>query len=245
VTRWQKALSDFGYPHSIVSPEQVHGAFSAETELGARQGFTPVILVPELWCTTRVAPEKRTRSVRRLPLNVYDAAFGREFLARRFARLYDDLDLDPECLDPALFAALRPVAPRVLQPGLGLLRRYNRASGSMESVPQVAIMRIPTPESHAITAYLDWGGWNAAPSPLEIVAVSRHWGEAYGARLIAMGSAQLEFTVARRPTSHREAVALLKEQYCFAPDNWDSDQTGLEEAAAELQVSDTWFFWWD
>lgn len=245
VTRWQKALRDFGYPHKIVSPRQVHEALRTEEEIGAREGFTPVIIVPGLWSSERVAPEKRTKQALGLLGGKCDASFGREFLARKFAALYDDFELDPEGLDPALFDTLRPVSPVAVEPGLWLLRRYNRETRSMEDLPQVSIMRIPTTESHTIPVHLDWGGWNAAPTPLEIVAVSRYWGESYGARLTAIGSAQLEFTVTRKPAGHAEAVTLLKEQYCFAPDNWQNDRNMLEEAAAELLVSDTWFFWWD
>lgn len=241
-TRWLKA-SDFGYPHSIVSPAQVPEALRAEDELGAREGFTPVIIVSEIGNQRRITPEQRTKRALRLLKGKCDASSGREFLARRLARLYENLELDSEC-DPALFDSLQPVAP-VAESRIWLLQQYNRETRAMEDLPQVAIMRIPTTESHTIPVYLDWGSWNDVPSPLEIVAVSRYWGERYGARLIAIGSDKLEFTVARKPAGHAEAVALLKEHYCFAPDNWGYDRNGLEQAAAELQVSDTWFFWWD
>ena len=209
-THWLKA-SDFGYPYSIVSPAQVPEALRAEDEIGGREGFTPIIIVSEIWSRRRVAPEKRTKRALKLLRGKCDASSGREFLARKLARLYENLALDSEC-DPGVFDSLQPVAPTGVAPGLWLLRQYNRETRAMEDLPQVAIVRIPTTESHTIPVYLDWGSWNDVPSPLEIVAVSRYWGERYGARLIAIGSDKLEFTVARRPADHAEAVALLKEQ---------------------------------
>jgi hypothetical protein len=245
ITRWQKALADFGFPYIVVPPQKAGEELEVEDKIGLQQGFTPIIIVPGLWNSTRVSARARLRKVRELPLDAYDAAFGREFLTGEFGRLYEDHEFDPECLDPAVFDALQAIAPKSVPSGLNLLQRYNLETRSMESVPELAIMRIPTTDTHTVPVYLDWGGWNAVPSPLEIVAVSRHWGELYGARLTAIGSDVLEFTVARRPTTHSAAVALLKEQYCFAPDNWENDQQVLEEAAAQLLVSNTWYFWWD
>lgn len=178
-TRWLKA-SDFGYPHTIVAPAQVPEALRAEDEIGAREGFTPVVIVSEIWNRRRIAPEKRNKRALQLLRGKCDASSGRAFLARRLARLYENLELDSEC-DPGLFDSLQPVAPASVEPGLWLLREYNRETRSMEDLPQVAIMRIPTTESHTIPVYLDWGSWNDVPSPLEIAAVCRYWGERYGA----------------------------------------------------------------
>lgn len=245
MTRWQKALADFHFPYTLVASTQAEAALDAERQAGIQEGFSPVIVVPGYWNSTDVSAAARIKQVRKAPLDRFDAAFGRDFLARQFDVLYEDLALDPECLDPAVFDALQPVAPRVRASGLQSLRQYNRDAQAMEPLAEVAMMRIPTPDVHTILAYLDWGGWNAVPSSLELVAVCRHWGETYGAQLAVVGSDTLEFTVARRPATHTEAIALLKEQYCFAPDNWEGEKSGLEEAAAELQASDTWFFWWD
>lgn len=245
VTRWQKALADFQFPYTLVASTQAEAALDAERRAGLQEGFCPVIVVPGYWNSTDETAAARITRMRKAPLDRFDAAFGKDFLAKQFAVLYEDLALDPECLDPKVFDTLKPVAPRSRPPNLQSLQRYNRDAQAMEPLPEVAMMRIPTADAHTILAYLDWGGWNAVPSSLELVAVCRHWGERYGALLAAVGSDTLEFTVARRPATHADAVALLKEQYCFAPDNWAGDWSGLEEAAAELQASDTWFFWWD
>ena len=247
VTRWRKALSDFGFPHIVLAAEGCAEVLKAEQEQGIREGFAPVVIVPGYWNSTQMSADKRARRALKLITPQYGAAHGREWLATRFARIQVDLEqyADEEDVDPALLDTLRPVEVKPREPGLHLLRRYNAVTQSMEYRPQVAIMRIPTRESHTIPVYLDWGGWNAVPSPLEIAAISRHWGETYGAELAAIGSDTLEFTVRRKPASHAEAVALLKEQYSFAPDTWEYDRDMLEGAAAELRNGDSWFFWWD
>lgn len=242
---WLQALSDFGYPHSIVSGVQAPAALQADTVLGAREGFSPVIIAPGHWNSDPIPPQKRTARALKMLRERCDAAAGKEFLEQCLAQLYDDLELDPECLDPAVFDTLQPVAAPHTRSGLALLQRYDKASRSFEPEPRVAIMRIPTTDASTIPAHLDWGGWNSVPSSIELVATSRYWGERYGARLVAIGSDVLEFEVARKPASRTEAIALLREQYCFAPDNWENDRNTLEQAAAELQVNDTWFFWWD
>jgi hypothetical protein len=244
-TRWLQALTDFGYPYRIVAGEQAVAAFDAEAEIGARDGFSPVIIAPGYWNSSHISPDTRAARAVKMLREPCDAAAGRDFLEQLLVQLYDDLEFDPACIDPAVFDNLQPVAPPPVDSGLAALQRHNQETRSMELVPRVAIMRIPTTDSTTIPAYLDWGGWNSVPSSIEIVAIARHWNETYGARLIAVGSDVLEFKVARKPASHAEACALLQEQYCFAPDNWENDRDCLEEAAARLQVADSWFFWWD
>jgi hypothetical protein len=239
---WQKDLADFGFPYRVVASEQAEAALEADRQVGLQEGFCPVIIVPGLRNLRRVSARARIRKARKV--DAFDAAFGRAFLAREFAQLREALARDEEC-DPEVFDKLQPVAPQTLMSGLFLLRQYNPATRSMDPLPEVAIMRVPTTDSVTIPVYLDWGSWNAVPSPAEIVAVCRYWGEAYGARLTVIRSDALEFTVARKPATHAAAVALLKEHCCFSRDIWENDRGDLEQSAAQLRVSDTWFFWWD
>ena len=241
-TQWRTWLDEFGFPYNIVASEQAVAALEAERQVGLREGFSPIIIVPGLRNERRMSLRARLRAARKL--DGHDAAFGRAFLAREFAQLREALASDPEC-DPGVFDRLEPVAPQPLMSGLFLLRQYNPATRAFEPLPEVAIMRIPTTDSTTIPVYLDWGSWNAVPSPAEIVAVCRYWGEVYGARLTVIRADALEFTVARQPATHAEAVRLLKEHCCFSRDIWGDDLGDLEQSAAQLRVSDTWFFWWD
>lgn len=244
IGRWRRALADFGFPFRIVTHDDAMDAFETELTLGTAEGFTPVFIVPGLWSSTAIAAAKRIAKAQRQTGGI-GAEAGRAYLAARFAQLARDREADPDCIAPALFDTLDPVPPPPAHRGLLLLKRYDPSTRALEPVPEVAIMRIPTAHRHTIPLYLDWGGWNAVPAPAEIAAVALHWQQAYGARLLAIGSDRLEFAVSRRPASHAEAIVLLKEQFVFAPDNWENDRSMLEDAAAHLQVADSWVFWWD
>lgn len=242
--RWEKALSDFGYPYQIVSGDKAEAVFEAEKQFGAEEGFSPIIIVPGLWFSESIKAQRRAKQGLASISERYNAVFGKAFLADRLDGLYRAFEHDAE-VDSRLFDLLQPIAAQTQPTGIMLLRQYNPSARTMETVEVAALMRIPTPHAYWIPVYLGWGSWNSVPSPLEIAAVARHWGETYGATLIAMTSDQLEFSVARKPATHQEAVALLKEHYCFAPDTYELDRSYLEQAAAELLVLDSWTFWWD
>jgi uncharacterized protein DUF4253 len=242
--RWQKALADFGFPHQLVSGDKAEEVFKTEQELGRQQGFTPVILIPDRWSSTSVPADERTKAARDVLAGGVTAAFGKRLLTGWFKSYFEDRE-DPEAPGVELFDELRPVPPQAASSGIGLIRDYDPNARSFSPFAEVAIMRIPTVHSYEIPVYLDWGGWNACPASLEMAAVGRYWEETHGARLVAMGSDKLEFHVSRTPANHAEAIALLKEHLSFAPENLEFDQDMLEGAAAELQVRDSWFFWWD
>jgi hypothetical protein len=234
-----------GLPFNLVAGESAIQAFKAEQQLGRQQSFTPIILVPGLWSSDQIPAAERTRRARQL-LGPADAtSAGKQFLAERFREGYDYPDRDPEQPGPEIFDALRPGQADAFLTELSLHKDCDPYTRSSSPFDQVAIMRVPTVQSYEVPVYLDWGGWNACPSPLEIAAVGRYWEGTHGATLVAMGADKLEFSVTRRPANHAEAVALLKEHLSFAPDNAELDQDMLEEMAAELQGSDYWFFWWD
>jgi hypothetical protein len=105
------------------------------------------------------------------------------------------------------------------------------------------LVRVPATSAEELPAYFELGGWHAMPESETIVAVARYWRETYAAELVAIAFDALEFYAPRKPQDHLAAIALLKEQYVFAPDSFDV--TDLERAAAQLRASSSWGFWWD
>jgi hypothetical protein len=203
------------------------------------------VIVPGYWNSATDSPAARIRQAERQIGDGITPEKARAFFAGRLDQMAADMEQDPECPDPALFDTLREVEAAPPKPGLSALTWYDKAARTMLPVPEVAILRVPTTDRHTIPLYLDWGGWNAVPSSHDLAAVARYWHETHGADLVAVGSDTLEFTFTRRPANHAEAAALLKEQYLFAPDNWECEQGVLEQAAAELRAADSWTFWWD
>ena len=107
----------------------------------------------------------------------------------------------------------------------------------------VCIVLIPTLRSWEAAAYLHFGGWNACPAPWVHVAYAREWSARFGARLVALTHAALEFEIAHPITSRQDAAAMaaIHAYYC-------SDSPGLAsmaEHAAYLLGARRWRFWWD
>src|SRR5437899_1642098 len=242
VARWQKALSDFGYPYDLVSGSTVDEAFALSRSAGDRGGFVPVVLVPGHWNSDKRTPDARCRRARKLLRAVGD---GQRFLADGLLAMYDDLRFDPENPDPDLFDKVEPKESEVVSTGISIAKRYVAEQAAERPWDQVAIVRVPAASSDELPAYFEWGGWNAVPSTEMIVAVARHWKQTYGSELVAIGPDLLEFHASRKPPDHAAVVSLLKEHYVFAPEGFEFDREFLEQAAAHLRASTSWVFWWD
>lgn len=233
ITRWQKALSDFGYPYDLVSGSNSEEALSAAKIVGRQNGFVPVVIVPGHWNSVRIAPDVRAKHAREvLQRTDLSAASGRQFLSDR---------LLSECPNPSEFDNLKAKDSTVVSRGLLIVKRHLLGA----TWDEVAIVRVPAASPEELAVYLWWGGWNAAPSPEMIVAVARYWKETYGSELVGMGPDLLEFHASRKPPDHVSAIALLKEHYAFAPDSFEFYVPFLEDAAAYLRANSSWGFWWD
>jgi hypothetical protein len=79
----------------------------------------------------------------------------------------------------------------------------------------------------------------------EISAVVRSWEDRFGARVVAVGFAELVLSVAAPPETYEHALHVAAEHLAFCPDNiWQGVGT-LEEYAKGLVGADHWSFWWD
>jgi len=110
---------------------------------------------------------------------------------------------------------------------------------------KVYIALIPTDDWTTVPAHLNWGGWNANPSPEYHVAALRSWREHHGAELIGLSGDVMNLRIARAPKTRTEALALAKEHYAYCNDIVDQGLETLSNLAAYLMEADWWFFWWD
>ena len=116
---------------------------------------------------------------------------------------------------------------------------------SQEYFPKVHILVLPTSESAAVPAFLQWGGWNSCPLPEHHVAALRSWHERYGAELIGLSGDVMNLRVKRRPSTRDEALAIAREQFLYCQDIvWQGTGT-LAPLATTLLNGDWWYFWWD
>ncbi|MFF2077942.1 DUF4253 domain-containing protein [Kitasatospora sp. NPDC058162] len=91
-----------------------------------------------------------------------------------------------------------------------------------------------------------WNGTNGHGDSGEIAAVLHSWQDRFGARLVEVGSASLELSVAAPPTNREEALLVAAEHIAFCPDNvFQGEEESLAGYAEELVGAGSWGFWWD
>ena len=107
------------------------------------------------------------------------------------------------------------------------------------------LIKIPTDKPWEIFAWLPFGGWNACPYSSDMISVSRHWHEKYGAVPAAVTEDTLQFYLPKPVTEREEAMRLADEQYIVCQDIVDQGTGSVGSLAASLIDSSIWFFWWD
>ncbi|MFE7528449.1 DUF4253 domain-containing protein [Kitasatospora sp. NPDC057542] len=90
-----------------------------------------------------------------------------------------------------------------------------------------------------------WNGTNGHGDSGEIAAVLRSWQQRFGARVVQVGTASLELSVAAPPVGPGEALLVAAEHVAFCPDSLSQHGEGLADYAEELVGTGNWGFWWD
>jgi len=92
---------------------------------------------------------------------------------------------------------------------------------------------------------IGWGALvNRGESLLALTAILRSWEERFGARLIAVGDADLGLFVERPPRTLQAAQRIAAEQAVLA-DECMGGARGVPGIAERLVNSPVWTFWWD
>ncbi|MEV4539280.1 DUF4253 domain-containing protein [Asanoa sp. NPDC049518] len=96
-------------------------------------------------------------------------------------------------------------------------------------------------------ADLGWGGpMNYENDTALFSTVLRSWEERFGARVVALGPAELYLSVGAPPTDTDHALRVAAEHFAFCPDNvWRSSTDSLVLYADSLVNRAWWSFWWD
>lgn len=101
--------------------------------------------------------------------------------------------------------------------------------------------------SDALTV-VGWDGpVNYTNDTAEISAVVADWERRFGVRVVGVGFATLDLSVAAPPTTREQALAVAAEHFAFCPDNvWQGRAPCTVAAYAERLVeARSWSFWWD
>lgn len=149
------------------------------------------------------------------------------------------IDEDPEGFDSLLETQVYPkgAAPMIqLQAGFDLSGKPRK---------EVFIAELPTADYWAIPLHLRFGAWNACPEPFAHALIAKYWQQRYGAKIAALTSDTIEFTVERLPDSPEDCARLAREQYIYCADIVDQGVGSVPTLAQALRGSSRWDFWWD
>lgn len=261
-THWQALLADWPYPVRLVPGVEATAAWHEEAAIGAREGFSPILISPR---TSGIPDEAADYAAAEVasPDTIVDIYF-RQLIYRHWAMERPEAGLFPANYPEEMAAALA-ASPDLVAGGAYAYdaplfadvqelpvppapERYLDAFGAVTSFelegpfPQVAITRLPTPDSWRAPLLFGFGGWNACPRPAELAAFARRWKQLYGADIAAITDDTVEFVVARPPATFEEATRLAKEHNIVGLELGDMD---MSEYIASLRWAPRWLFWWD
>lgn len=79
-----------------------------------------------------------------------------------------------------------------------------------------------------------------------VAAVVRSWEDRFGVRVVRVGFATLELSVAAPPVTAEHALHVAAEHFAFCPDNlWQSWHDSHGAYAEQIRGKHSWGFWWD
>jgi len=162
-------------------------------------------------------------------------------LAKGLALDVDKWIHDQRASEPDYYKADGPLTDVV--PTAALTSVRDVLSGSYLSKVVIALCKVTHPWE--VAAVLRPGGWNECPTPDVHLAFFKRWYERYGAVVSAVTDDVIEFSVARPPQSASEARSLAEEQFVYCPDIVHQGVNSLQNLAAILRGSTSWYFWWD
>ncbi|MEV4556353.1 DUF4253 domain-containing protein [Kitasatospora sp. NPDC049285] len=120
------------------------------------------------------------------------------------------------------------------------------AARLLAGAPWLRIGLVPAATGAEALTALGWTGpINHESDVAKISAVLLDWERRFGTRLVQVGFADLELSVAAPPADPDHALHVAAEHLAFCPDNIHQGAGSLEEYAPELIDGDHWTFWWD
>ena len=223
--------SDWFAPTADAHP--LDAAYFVAVEAGREGGYVPVLLkiddALEDFCQTEgMLDMNKVREERRCLLEETELPDGQEYLDRLIA----GRQLSAEN------AELKEGTPNT-----ELSAYWNYYTRLTE---ELLLIRIPVEEPWKILGWFPFRYGEGRPERAELLAIAKHWYEAYGAIPAVVGVDEVEFYVARPVEDERQALQLAKEQCAFCPAVTEQGKnTTLGMLAQALLHSTVWYFWWD
>ncbi|MGW6978996.1 DUF4253 domain-containing protein [Streptomyces sp. NPDC054932] len=118
------------------------------------------------------------------------------------------------------------------------------ASGFLPG-PRIAL--VPAGRAADVPTAMGWTGPTNHENDTALMStVLRSWEDRFGARVVALGFAELQVSVAAPPHTAARALPVAAEHFAFCPDNiWQGSGSVRAYADEAVVGSNHWGFWWD
>ena len=119
-----------------------------------------------------------------------------------------------------------------------------RDSETLEFLPAVTIVLVPTTSGWEAPAYLQFGGFDVCPLPEVHVALLARWHERWGVEVVGVSQDSIELRIPTPLSSLDDARAVAEELAIYCPDIIEQGYETVELLAQSLIGSTVWPLWW-
>ncbi|WP_295088333.1 DUF4253 domain-containing protein [Ruminococcus sp.] len=225
---------EWQYIKKPLNNEEVFELYKTEYTKGKKDGYTPIILVPNdnllEMINCNYEDNGGVDNYRNKVLNS-DMSNGESFLKQRFKdnmEMFEE-DFGNEDIYGEYSDSIKPLSC--------FLRT--------EKTEELILAKIPMTEPWKVFAWIPFGGWNECPDTEDMMAVCKYWHDKYNVIPAVISSDELQM-YASVPINNREtALKVAEEHYAFCNDTVDQGSGSIKALASSILNSDVWYFWWD
>ena len=120
-----------------------------------------------------------------------------------------------------------------------------RDSETLEFLPRVTLVLVPTTHGFQAPAYLQFGGFEDCPLPEVHVAMLARWHQRWGAEVVGISQESIELRLDNPLTNLDDARSVAGEIATYCPDVIEQGYETTEALAQSLVGSTVWPLWWE
>lgn len=225
---------EWQYLKKTLNSDEVIELYKTEYKKGEKNGYTPVILVPNGHLLEMIdcnyEDNDGVENYRAKVLNA-DISNGEAILKQRFEanmEMFDE-DFGDEDIYGEYSDGIKPTSCFL----------------STEKAEELILVKIPATEPWKVFAWIPFGGWNECPDTEDMMAVCKYWYEKYKAVPAVISSDELQMYVPDPINSREETLRVAEEHYAFCNDTVDQGTGTIKALASSILNSSVWYFWWD
>lgn len=261
----EEIMEYLGFPGTFFAEgsdyDTVIEAYMESKERGMKEGFTPVLVIPDdtlldqFYCNEEDFSEDIQKALEE-PL---DSAEIQTYLYDEFMSYMSDWDRTDTLKDVTddgymEYLAASEIIPESLDFFSSLM------SWTGEGTKDVLLLEVPTTNPWEVVGYIPFSGYNECPAPDVLMNVCKLWYEKYGAEPVVINSEGMELALPETLQPEKALEAGI--EYIGTQNEWldmtiwltpeledQYQKTPTSEliylTAECLQNSPVWYFWWD